>query len=71
MLADRDVTSVVSIGDVDGTAVPLLRCLCGKPYPYWTYMLTTDRARARECVACQRRFYVSIAVRVFEISDGE
>ncbi len=63
----RDVTHLVSFSDNDGESLPLTRCVCGKEFAAWDFILSIYPDMARECPACGRKLYFDYSITVYEI----
>jgi hypothetical protein len=67
----KDVTDLVEVGEPDGECAPLLRCVCGAKFGRWDNVLNIYEDLAHEQGCCERRLYVGIEVRVYEVvPDG-
>ncbi len=69
-MQDIDVTDSVEVGGIDGELMPLEKCVCGKQFDYWDFILKNERDRTNDCPACGRRLYFSVKVSVFEVRDA-
>ncbi len=63
----RDVTHLVSFSDNDGEDLPLTRCVCGKEFESWDFILSIYPDTAKECPACGRKLYFDYSITVYEI----
>lgn len=64
---DLDVTNQIEYADIEGDSLSITKCVCGKEYKSWDFILHTDRDWAAECYHCHRKFYFRDTVQVFEI----
>jgi len=66
----KDITSQVSFADNDGELLPLTKCICGKEYEVWDFVLNTDIYDSPiKCDACGRRMYFEVSIKVYEIGE--
>lgn len=66
---DKDVTAETVTGPPDGDEdVPLIRCVCGRAFDDWEFILSVYPDLAKPCPACGRRLYVAVEVCVFEVT---
>lgn len=65
MSADKDITAQVGFGDNDGDCLPLTRCICGKRYQHWDFILHADREESKKC-DCGRELYFRFTIQVLE-----
>lgn len=69
-MSDIDITDQVEFGNNDDEALPLLKCVCGKTFEPWDFIISIYRDSAYECSSCGRRLYFSARIRVFEVKDN-
>lgn len=62
-----DITDKVEFGWNDDEALPLTRCVCGKKWNTWDFILGVEKDYPTECPSCGRRLFWSTHIRVFEI----
>jgi hypothetical protein len=66
MNMDIDITTKVQFGDNDGEVLPLSRCVCGKRFDPWTFILSVYREDPKECT-CGRKLYFKNVISIFEV----
>lgn len=62
-----DVTQFVVFGEIDGEALPLTKCVCGKKFKYWDQVLSIYPDDPWECPGCKRKLYFRSSVKVFRV----
>jgi DNA-directed RNA polymerase subunit RPC12/RpoP len=65
--ARTDVTSLVSVGDIDGESLPLTKCVCGEPFGYWDQVISIYPEHPWACPKCGVRLIFSTGIRIFKI----
>lgn len=70
-MSDKDVTQLVDFdaGQIDSECLPLYKCVCGKTFDSWDFLLGIYRENASRCPQCNRRLYFSVGIRVFEVEE--
>jgi len=68
-MKDKDITSQVKWGLIDGDLLPLERCACGAEYESWDFILSTESDDPHTCEKCGRRIYFEVIIKVFEVVD--
>jgi len=66
---DKDVTAQVGFGDVDGEMLSFTRCVCGRTFDQWDFILGVEREHPKQC-DCGRKLYFSAPVTVYEIVES-
>ena len=64
-----DMTDEVVFGGNDGDSLPVQRCVCGKEFAPWGFMLGMDSDRAKSCPGCGRKMYFEVNIRVFVVYE--
>lgn len=64
-LIDKDITESVEFDFNDGECLPLTKCICGKIYPHWDFILGMGKDSATKC-ECGRELYFEIEIRIYE-----
>ena len=67
MTTDTDVTAKVKVGDYEGGMLPLDRCICGREFGGFKFILWQDRDGPESCPDCGRQFRFEISIKVFEV----
>jgi len=62
---DKDVTDQVEFGLADGDSLPLTKCVCGKEYDNWDFIIHTYSDHNCTC-DCGRKLYFKINITVYE-----
>lgn len=65
----RDVTEFVDFNSPDDECLPVTRCLCGKEFPIWDFVISIYPDMADGCSNCGKKLYFRNSVRVFEVLD--
>lgn len=68
-ITDKDVTDQVDFSYNDDECLPLTKCVCGKTWNTWTYILSIYRDTAHECPQCGRRLYFRPHIKVYEVIE--
>jgi hypothetical protein len=63
-----DVTDLVKFGDNDGEFLPLEKCICGKVFDSWDFILKIYPDMAKKCI-CGRKYYFQNKITIFEVTD--
>jgi len=68
-----DVTDKVEIGDIDGESLSFIKCVCGKRFDYWDFIINIcqDIEVASACPNCGRKFCFRAKVTVYCINEDE
>ena len=66
---DKDITSQVQFGGVDGELLPLTKCACGQEFDYWDFVLSIYRVEPDVCPNCGRKMYFKLEVTVYEVVE--
>jgi len=64
-----DVTDSVEFHLNDGECLPLTKCVCGKRFAPWDFILGVDEDYAHTCPKCGRRLFFGGTIKVYEIVD--
>ena len=67
---DKDVTNLVDFSGNDGELLPITKCVCGEKFVAWNFSISIYRENAYSCPKCNRKLYLSLAIRVYEVVDG-
>lgn len=65
---DKDITSEVEFGDIDGECLNFCRCACGRNFDSWDFILNVYRDYPKQC-DCGRKLYFKYKVTIYEIVD--
>ena len=68
-MPDKDVTSEVKCGGIDGESITLRRCVCGCEFEAWDFILSIYRDMAHTCPECGCKLYFSYKVTVMEVIE--
>jgi len=69
MPSQVDVTSQVRFGDVDGESLPMEKCICGKVWDAWTFVLDIYADSPSVCENCGRKFFFHNDIKIFQVVD--
>lgn len=64
-----NVTDKVEFGYNDNSYLPILKCVCGKTFGWWYFVISTDKDDPYECSECGARLYFEINVNVYQVED--
>ena len=67
---DKDVSSLVKVGNVDDENMPILQCVCGEEFDDWVEVLGIYREHAWECPKCLRHLYFICSITVYEVNPN-
>ena len=65
----KDVTKLVAFGFNDDEYLPLTKCVCGKAFDLWDFVLGIYKDEPTECPACKRGLYFDVFIRVFQVEQ--
>lgn len=63
----KDITDEVEFGLNDGESLPLTKCVCGKKFDFWNFLLSEGSGYPSECSECGRKMYFEADIKVYEI----
>ena len=66
---DRDVTDSCYFDDNDGELLPIVRCVCGKRFGMWEFIVSIYPDDPAVCKYCGRKLYFSNKITVYEVVD--
>jgi hypothetical protein len=69
MSEDIDVTNKISFAEIDDEQLPIIKCVCGKEFERWDYVIYYNDKNCRKCPNCNRRFYFINKITVYEVVD--
>jgi len=64
---DKDVTSECRFGENDEELLPLKKCVCGKKFDSWDFILSIYREDPHVC-DCGRKLYFRNKITIYEIT---
>jgi DNA-directed RNA polymerase subunit RPC12/RpoP len=64
-----DVTESVNFGSNDEEILPLTRCVCGKEFDYWGFVLNIYPTNPAQCPSCKRKLFFAVNIAVYEIKE--
>jgi len=70
-MLDKDITNKVSFGSNDDECLPLTKCVCGREFGLWNFILGIERDYPHQCPNCKRKMYFTINIKVYEIQKQE
>ena len=68
-MTDKDVTNQVKQGPMDDEILCITKCVCGKQFALWDFVIRAGNDDPVECPECDRRLYFTMAVRVYEVQE--
>lgn len=66
-MPDLDVTDRVKCDNNDGELLPLTKCVCGKKFTPWDFVLGIYRDDPNECDRCGRKLYFRNKITVYQV----
>ena len=70
-MGDKDITNDVEFELNDDDCLPLTKCVCGKTFGFWNFVLGMDGEDCSKCPECKREMYFLIKIMVFEKESVE
>jgi hypothetical protein len=64
-----DVTDKVNFENNDDECLPLTKCVCGKEFNAWGFIISIYDNSAEECPNCHRKFYFRNNINIYEIVE--
>jgi DNA-directed RNA polymerase subunit RPC12/RpoP len=68
-MPEIDVTGKVEYGLNDDECLPLLKCVCGKEFKSWDFVLPVYSDDPAECPDCGAKLFFQLSIKVFQIKD--
>ena len=62
-----NVTTKVDFLGNDDECLPILKCVCGKIFPAWTFIISIYEDTPTPCPDCGRKLWFSMGIQVYEI----
>jgi predicted RNA-binding Zn-ribbon protein involved in translation (DUF1610 family) len=66
-----DVTDKVAFTDPDGETLPLTKCVCGKLFEAWQFLVSYEADTSDECPDCGRVLIFRQTITVYEVNKHE
>jgi len=66
----KDITNEVEFNLNDDELLPLTKCVCGKEFMPWSFVLGVYEDSPTPCPECKRKMYFRIEIRVYEKEGG-
>ena len=64
-----DVTDKVAFENNDDESLPLTKCVCGRVWETWNFILDADKERLTECPYCKRKLFFDLEIKVYEVKE--
>ncbi len=66
-----DVTDKVVFDndDIDGECLPLYKCVCGKEFEKWHFILSIYEDHPHICSHCGRKLFFRNEIKVYEVEE--
>jgi len=64
----KDITSEVEFGH-KSKSLSLTKCVCGKEFYFWNFILSEGSDYPSECPECGRKMYFEVNIKVYEIEN--
>ena len=64
-----DRTNDVDFGSSDDELLEIRKCVCGRQYPYWEFVIGIYEWEASVCASCGRKLFFKATIRVYEIQQ--
>ena len=65
-----DVTELVDFDNPDDEYLPIIKCVCGKEFRAWNFIISIYDDTPKSCPHCERKFYFRNRVRVYQVIDS-
>ena len=65
----KDVTSQVDFQNNDDECLPITKCVCGKEFSAWSFMISIYEDGAYACPKCGAKLFFRLGIRVFQVED--
>jgi len=66
---EKDVTGKVNFSFPDDESLPITKCVCGRTFGLWNFIINMDKESPVECPECGRKLYFESEIRVYEITE--
>ena len=66
---DIDVTELISFSNPDDECLPITKCLCGKEFEPWKFIISIYRNTAYGCEYCGAKLYFGQSIKIYEVID--
>lgn len=64
-----DVTDKVEYYLNDDEVLPILKCICGKEYKPWIFLISIYPDNPDICENCGRKFFFRPSIKIFEVVE--
>jgi len=64
-----DVTKKVSFQNNDDEALPLTKCVCGKEFRPWDFIISIYDEDPAQCPECGAKLFFELNVNVYQIDE--
>ena len=67
----RDVTSLVKFQNNDDEHLPITKCVCGKQFEPWSFIISIyeEDARKHHCENCGRAYFFRNEIRIYCVTE--
>ncbi len=65
-----DVTDKMLFDLNDEEGLPVIKCICGKEFKRWEFIIHNDSTDLIECPGCDRKFYFINTIKIFEVTES-
>ncbi len=65
----KDVTDNTEFGSNDDEFLPIYKCICGRKFRPWEFILQADSESLQECPECGGKFYFKNTIQIFEFIE--
>jgi DNA-directed RNA polymerase subunit RPC12/RpoP len=64
-----DITDQIKFNayDVDGESLPIQRCVCGRSFDFWDFVISIYDDDPHECPECGRKMFFRVVARIYEV----
>jgi hypothetical protein len=67
----KDVTEEVDIGSIDDEHLPITKCVCGKIFEPWDFIISIYKDDPYSCPNCKRKLYFTNSIKIYEVVEKE
>lgn len=63
---DKDITDKVDFGRNDDEHLPITKCVCGKEFGHWEFVISMGSDCFSPCPNCGRKMYFTLDIKIYE-----
>ena len=65
---NKDVTFKTQYSEVDDECLSITKCVCGKTFPSWTFIISIYEDMPTECPEYKRKLFFRNSITVYEVT---